>query len=61
MLAVARDPFHLGEAELKIAASIGVACGVSASEGGAELLVRADARLYEAKQSGRNRRVGGDA
>ena len=60
VLVTARGPFHLGEAELEIGASIGVAYGLSAGAGGADLVARADARLYEAKQTGRNRQVGGD-
>ena len=55
-LAVKAAGDELGEAELALSASIGVA-HLHAGETGKELVARADAALYEAKSSGRDRVV----
>ncbi len=53
VLAAAAAPFKLGELQLSVAASVGVALGADASADGQDLLQRADAMLYRAKQAGR--------
>lgn len=53
VLAAAAAPFKLGELQLSVGASVGVALGASADGGGQDLLQRADAMLYQAKQAGR--------
>ena len=52
--AIAAAPVHLGDAALEVTASIGVAAGAGEVD---DLLRRADAALYDAKGSGRNRVV----
>jgi diguanylate cyclase (GGDEF)-like protein len=47
--------FRLGEAELRVTVSVGGAWMDSSQEGPDELIRRADAALYDAKASGRNR------
>jgi len=47
-------PFHIGDRELRISVSIGVAIGADA-EDPEELLERADAAMYVAKSNGRDR------
>ncbi len=53
VLAAASAPFKLGALQLSVGASVGVALGADASQGGQDLLLRADAMLYRAKQAGR--------
>jgi len=48
------EKFRVGAEDLSVSTSIGIACS-SGSETGEELLLRADAALYEAKRAGRNR------
>ena len=50
-------PFDLGEESLTVTCSIGLAQRAAADRDGGTLLARADAALYEAKRSGRNRVV----
>ena len=54
---IAAKPFSLGEGEppVSVTASVGVASVHSLEDGATDLLSRADAALYEAKRSGRNR------
>jgi two-component system cell cycle response regulator len=56
LCAVAATPFDVAGSVLNITASAGVACLASAGDG-AELIAAADAALYAAKNSGRNRAV----
>jgi diguanylate cyclase (GGDEF)-like protein/PAS domain S-box-containing protein len=49
----ASQPVRWGEVVLQAGASVGVALGALASAGAAQLLQRADAQLYRAKQAGR--------
>jgi diguanylate cyclase (GGDEF)-like protein len=54
--AIASTPFTTGVGPLTVSVSVGVACGVPPPTA-ADLLGAADAALYTAKQSGRNRAV----
>ena len=56
--AIASAPVQVGDGTLEITASIGVAAGCGEVD---DLLRRADAALYEAKHSGRNRVVSAGA
>lgn len=51
-------PFDVGELRLTVGASIGVAVGVRPESGWRELVARADAMLYRAKEAGRGQYVG---
>lgn len=51
---VAGQVFVAGEGELRLTASIGVACAPTAQASWSELMARADAALYQAKSQGRN-------
>jgi two-component system, cell cycle response regulator len=51
-------PFRVGETDLTVTASAGVACAREQDLDGGDLVARADAALYEAKRLGRNRAVG---
>ena len=53
---IGRNPFHLGEACLPVTCSIGLAWAAP-GDTWTTLIGRADAALYEAKASGRNRIV----
>jgi diguanylate cyclase (GGDEF)-like protein len=55
--AICATQFLVGEAELRVTVSIGVAWMEGAQEAPDELIRRADAALYEAKAAGRNRVV----
>lgn len=57
----ASAPFDIDGLTLKVGASVGVALGVSAGTGLAELVARADRALYRAKQAGRGRVVADEA
>lgn len=57
ILDAAHAPFQVGGLDLRIGASVGTALGLAPDEGWAELLARADAMLYEAKNAGRGRAV----
>ncbi len=54
---ISATPIRVGETELCVTVSIGVAWMESTHEGPADLIRRADAALYEAKAAGRNRVV----
>jgi EAL domain-containing protein (putative c-di-GMP-specific phosphodiesterase class I) len=54
VLAVLAAPFHIGEHELFVTASIGVACYPDNGQDVDELLRNADAAMYRAKSGGRN-------
>ena len=49
--------FDVDGLDLRIGASVGTALGMGAEEGWSELLARADAMLYQAKDEGRSRAV----
>jgi len=55
----AETPFRHGSLVLKVTASAGVACAQGPNVDRGQLLQAADAKLYEAKQAGRNRGFGG--
>ena len=55
--AIAATPVPVGQAPLRVTASVGVACG--AEDGWEGLVRRADSGLYAAKEGGRNRVVTG--
>jgi diguanylate cyclase (GGDEF)-like protein/PAS domain S-box-containing protein len=57
---VALAPFEVGRLSLKIGASVGVAYNADLEGGWKGLLARADAKVYEAKGSGRGRRAVGE-
>jgi diguanylate cyclase (GGDEF)-like protein len=50
-----RAPFRIGDMELSVSTSIGVAISTDASESVDDLLKRADQALYRAKKGGRGR------
>jgi len=52
---VAREPFSIGGVQRPVTVSIGVAWLAPGGEPAADLILRADLALYEAKSSGRNR------
>ena len=58
IIAAACQPFEVDGELLQIGASVGVAFGVKPGEGWRELVARADAQLYRAKQGGRGRQAG---
>lgn len=53
--AAAGTPFQVAQLQIRIGASLGVAHGVEASGDWRELIARADAMLYRAKEGGRGR------
>jgi diguanylate cyclase (GGDEF)-like protein/PAS domain S-box-containing protein len=58
VIAAAHAPFAVAQHVLHIGASVGVAFGADAQTGWSDLVKRADAMLYEAKNSGRGRQAG---
>ncbi len=58
VIGAATEPFEVDGKLLCIGASVGVAMGLDASAGWPDLVARADARLYEAKNAGRGRIAG---
>jgi diguanylate cyclase (GGDEF)-like protein/PAS domain S-box-containing protein len=58
VVAAAQARIELGELLLQIGASVGVAFGVDPVAGWRELMARADAMLYRAKEAGRGRHAG---
>lgn len=54
---VERHPYRLGESELPLTVSIGIAAREACDDHFDQLLSRADAALYQAKAAGRNRVV----
>ncbi len=60
VLEASHAPFMIGALQLQIGASVGVAIGSDAQgdDAAQELLQRADAQLYRAKQGGRGRQAG---
>jgi diguanylate cyclase (GGDEF)-like protein len=54
ILASVREPYLIGDREILVSASIGVACG-AASDAGEEILSRADTAMYLAKERGGSR------
>ncbi len=54
--AVAATPIQIGATKIRVTTSAGV-CRLGAGQDGAALVAEADAALYEAKTSGRNRAV----
>ncbi|MDO9314334.1 MAG: diguanylate cyclase [Burkholderiaceae bacterium] len=61
VIAAATAPFHVGEWQLQIGASVGVAFRTDPSTGWRELIERADAHLLRAKAGGRGRQAGASA
>ncbi|MFZ4285842.1 PAS domain S-box protein [Variovorax sp. HJSM1_2] len=59
VVAAAHMPFEIGALRLLLGASVGVAFSANAAGSLADLVARADAMLYRAKQAGRGRRAGG--
>ncbi len=59
VVAAAHMPYDIGDLHLLLGASVGVAFSANAAGGLADLVARADAMLYRAKQAGRGRRAGG--
>lgn len=57
ILRAAHAPFDVDGLELRIGASVGTALGMGPQEGWDELMARADAMLYQAKDEGRGRAV----
>ena len=60
VIAAAQTPFQVAGHVLNIGASVGVAFGVDAVSGWPDLVKRADAMLYQAKNAGRGRQAGAD-
>ncbi len=58
VLAAGNSPFHLGQASVKVGASVGVAFASDTSTTWRELLAQADTRLLVAKWGGKGRLVG---
>ena len=58
VIAAAHAPFEVGSLLVKIGASVGVAFGADQTTGWGDLLSRADAMLYQAKEAGRGRQAG---
>lgn len=58
VIAASHAPFAVAEHVLHIGASVGVAFGADAEAGWPDLVKRADAMLYEAKNTGRGRQAG---
>lgn len=58
VIAAACAPFDLGSVRLSIGASVGVAFGADPATGWGDLVSRADAMLYRAKDAGRGRQAG---
>ncbi len=58
VIGAARSPFELGSLRVNIGASVGVAYGGDPALGWRDLVARADAMLYRAKESGRGRQAG---
>ncbi|MFK0206359.1 EAL domain-containing protein [Agrobacterium sp. NPDC090283] len=54
LLGCVRQPFHIGERDLFVSASFGIASHPDDGTTGDDLFARADAALYEAKARGRN-------
>ncbi len=61
VIAAAHTPFEVAGHVLQVGASVGVAFGVDAHAGWPDLVKRADAMLYEAKNTGRGRQAGADS
>ncbi|MNW12233.1 Cyclic di-GMP phosphodiesterase Gmr [compost metagenome] len=59
ILEAAHAPFEIGELRLSVGASAGLALGTDAARGWADLMARADEKLYLAKRSGRGQFQGG--
>ena len=53
-----RSPFQIGQASVKVGASVGVAFASDTSTTWRELLAQADTRLLVAKWGGKGRQVG---
>ena len=60
VLASVQTPFAIGELQLTISASIGIAFCASLEAGWPYLVARADANLYKGNAAGRGRYVYGD-
>lgn len=58
VVAAALAPFDVEGRTLHIGASVGVAIGADSAVGWRDLVARADARLYQAKEAGRGRHAG---
>ena len=59
VLEAAHTPFEMGALRLSVGASAGLALGTDPARGWADLMARADDRLYLAKRSGRGQFKGG--
>jgi diguanylate cyclase (GGDEF)-like protein len=53
IVAQACQPYQIGDRQIVVGASVGVACGVSQAGGANDLITRADAMLIAAKRRGR--------
>ncbi len=60
VIAATQAPFEVGELRLNVGASVGVAIGADPQTGWRDLVARADALLYRAKQAGRGRHASGN-